>query len=259
MGETAGRAMVNFDRVAAEYDATRGGQERAIACARDVAGHLRPGDVLEIGVGTGIVAAALRAQAPHVDRLIGVDISVDMLAQARRRLPGAVVRASALHLPFGAGRFDSVVAVHILHLVTDLDATLAEAARVLRPGGRLVSVHSAPEHEEEDELAFATRRLRELDDRRRDAPSAVREAALRAGLRCVDQHPSSPRTAQHTPAGLADLITRRSWSYLWTIDEATWAAEVEPVIAALRALPDQHRPRPQQAHMTVSVLERTAT
>jgi hypothetical protein len=100
--------------------------------------------------------------------------------------------------------------------------------------------------------------LRELANRRDDSPNAVRAAALRAGLRCLDQHPSSPRTIRHTPAELAELITSRTWSYLWTIDDTTWAAEVDPVLDALRALPDQNRPRPQQVRMTVSVLERPA-
>lgn len=104
---------INFDRVAAEYDATRGGVERARAAAADLSGHLPGGVVLEIGVGTGIVADALLARAPQVQHLAGVDISAQMLGLARRRLPGCVVRGSAQRLPFPDQRFDAVIAVHV--------------------------------------------------------------------------------------------------------------------------------------------------
>lgn len=249
------RSDVNFDRVAADYDATRGGDVRAIACARDVVPHLPPGDTLEIGVGTGIVAAAVRAEASHVARLVGIDISVEMLAKASQRLPGAVVRASALQLPFGDARFDAALAVHVLHVVPDLDVALAEAARVLRPGGRLVAVHGEPEHAD-DALAAVMRPLRELAGPRQDSPAAVVTAAARAGFACVEQHPTSPRTTEYSPAQVADSIARRLWSYMWTIDDQTWAARVVPVIDAVRALPDADRVRPHESRMTLTVLER---
>ena len=255
MGE-APAPGAGFDRVAAEYDATRGGEERAAANARDLARHLPAGgDVLEIGVGTGLVAAALRREAPAL-RLAGVDVAAAMLDRARDRLPGGLVRASALRLPFPDARFDAVVAVHVLHLVPDLATTLAEAARVLRPGGRVVAIH-AETVPRRDELTEATRPLAEVLPRRPDSPAAV-AAAAGDRLRLVAQHPSEPRLGRHTPAELADLVERRVWSSLWTLDDDLWHRHVEPVIAALRALPDQHRPRPQEGRLTVSVLERVA-
>ena len=66
----------------------------------------------------------------------------------------------------------------------------------------------------------------------------------------------TPRRAQHTPAELADHFERRLWSWLWDLDDDAWHRHVEPVIAALRALPDQHRPRTQEGRMTLTVLER---
>jgi ubiquinone/menaquinone biosynthesis C-methylase UbiE len=256
VNEAARRGEINFDRVAAEYDATRGGVDRARAAARDVAGHLPTGDVLEIGVGTGIVAAALLGEAPQARRLVGVDISGEMLKRAQRRLPGSVLRASAQRVPFSDGQFHGVVAVHVLHVVSDITATLAEAARVLRPGGRVVAIHGEPQHPD-DELSDATRGLKAARSHRSDTPEAVRSAAHEAGLRCVEQHPTSPRTAQHSPAELADLIDRRSWSNLWALDDVEWQTHVAPVIEALRALPDQHRPRVQEARLTLTVLEHT--
>jgi SAM-dependent methyltransferase len=253
MGDAPGRGT-GFDRVAAEYDASRGGEERAAANARDVARHLPAGDVLEIGVGTGLVAAGLRREAPAV-RVAGVDIAAGMLDRARDRLPGGLVRASALRLPFPDACLDGVVAVHVLHLVADQALVLAEAARVLRPGGRVVAVHGEAVLPP-DELTEATRPMAVLMARA-DTPDGVRLAAGDR-LRVVAQHPSEPRLARHTPAELADLFERRVWSSLWALDDDRWQRHVEPVIAALRALPDQHRPRPQEGRTTVTVLERPA-
>jgi SAM-dependent methyltransferase len=255
MGATDGRGTVNFDRIADDYDASRGGEERARISARDVAQHLPPGDVLEIGVGTGILAEALTAEAPQMRRLAGLDVSTEMLRRARPRLPGRLIRASAQRLPLPDGAFDAVVMVHVLHLVPDMAAVLAEAARMLRRGGRVVAVHGEAE-DLDDDLYLATRGFRALGGGRLDTAAGVRAAAEAAGLRCAAQHPSSPRTTRHSPVELADLIGRRSWSRLWDLDDATWQTEVVPVIDALRALPDQDRPRVQRARMTVTVAER---
>jgi SAM-dependent methyltransferase len=252
----AQRGDVPFDRVADSYDATRGGAERATAAADDVREHLPPGLVLEIGTGTGIVAEALLASAPQVTGLAGVDISAPMLAHAARRIPGRALRASALRLPFGPATFDAVVAVHLLHLVPDLGATLAEAARVLRPGGRFVAVHGRPVHDRDDDLDASVRGLAALMGPPPDPPEVVRAAAEAAGLRCLLQRPATPHVMTPTPAQLAALVEARSWSALWNVDEAGWREHVEPVLAELRALPDQDRPRRQEARRTLSVFER---
>jgi hypothetical protein len=47
-----------------------------------------------------------------------------------------------------------------------------------------------------------------------------------------------------TPRIAADMIEARSMSWTWSVDEGTWAREVEPTVASLRALPDQDRARP---------------
>ena len=250
------RHEINFDRVAHEYEETRGGTVRAQAAARDLAPHLPPGRALEIGVGTGIVGQAVLHEAPAVTEIVGVDISAEMLRLATPRLPGRLVRGAAQRLPFAAGTFDAMVAVHILHLVPDLGATLREAARVLRPGGRLVAVHGTPRHANDDEFAAATRSMVALRAARSDAPDAVRTAASAAGLHCHSQQDGSPRTSRHTPAELAELLVSRTWSSLWDLDDDQWRTHVQPAVDALRALPDQHRVRTQSSRTTVTVLER---
>ena len=62
------------------------------------------------------------------------------------------------------------------------------------------------------------------------------------------------RTTQATPNELADTIATKLWSYLWLVDEPTWRDTIDPVIAALRALPDADRPRRQTARMRLTVL-----
>jgi SAM-dependent methyltransferase len=91
--------------------------------------------VLELGCGTGEFTCRV---APSGARLVALDLSPDLLARARARVgEGArFVRGNAEVLPFPAGRFDAVYGCSVLHHL-DLDATLAEVRRVLRPGGRL--------------------------------------------------------------------------------------------------------------------------
>jgi SAM-dependent methyltransferase len=261
MGQTPPRGEVDFDLIAPEYDVTRGGAERATDNALDIIDHLSPDGeatlraVLDIGAGTGIVAEAILAAAPAIGGVYGVDISAGMLERASARLPGHVVRASAQRLPFADGRFDAVVAVHVLHLVPDMTATLAEARRVLRPRGRVVAIHDVLRRED-GELTRAMRPALALDIRREDSAEAVRTAGAAVGLAVVEQHPSRLRTVHRSPAEQAEQIRRRTWSHLWNLTDAQWEAHVEPALKALDDLPDQHRRRAQVQRMTVTVLER---
>jgi SAM-dependent methyltransferase len=90
---------------------------------------------LELGCGTGEFTCRV---APSGAWLVALDLSPDLLARARARIGGAVrfVRGNAEALPFPAGHFDAVFGCSVLHHL-NLDATLAEVWRVLRPGGRL--------------------------------------------------------------------------------------------------------------------------
>jgi SAM-dependent methyltransferase len=91
--------------------------------------------LLDVGCGTGelLAAAAARGAAPA-----GADVAPGMVSRARRAAPGADVRlADAEDLPWPDGAFDVVAAVNVLHLADDPAAALAEAARVLAPGGLL--------------------------------------------------------------------------------------------------------------------------
>jgi ubiquinone/menaquinone biosynthesis C-methylase UbiE len=99
--------------------------------------------VLEVGPGPGFFSVAV-ARAASRGRLELVDIQLEMLDRARRRLREAGVRhaaftqASAAALPFRAAVFDVAFLAAVLGEVADPAACVASIARVLRPGGRLV-------------------------------------------------------------------------------------------------------------------------
>ena len=103
--------------------------------------NIPPGGVaLDVGSGPGSVTAALAEAAAPNGLAIGVDISEPMLARAVRNHAGprtGFVRADAQRLPLRSETVDAVVSIAVLQLIPDPAATLAEIARVLRPGGRL--------------------------------------------------------------------------------------------------------------------------
>ena len=104
----------------------------------------------DLGCGTGVVMSIL---APHVARVIGVDASDEMLAAATSRLadvPNAEVRHGALEsLPVADATLDAATLMLVLHHIPSPALALAEAARVLKPGGRLLIVDMAPHEREE--------------------------------------------------------------------------------------------------------------
>ncbi len=97
------------------------------------------GHVLDVASGTGLVAAELLRRGFRVTAL---DQSAEMLAVARARLDGRaeLVEASAEALPFADGSFDHLTVTYLLRYVDDPGATLAELARVVRPGGVVASL-----------------------------------------------------------------------------------------------------------------------
>lgn len=94
---------------------------------------------LEIGCGTGIHAAAIRDLGWNP---LGVDLSANMLGPAASRLP--VAQADAEHLPIGSQRLDAVIAVMVHTDMSGYAQVVAEAARILRPGGTFVHVGVHP-------------------------------------------------------------------------------------------------------------------
>jgi demethylmenaquinone methyltransferase/2-methoxy-6-polyprenyl-1,4-benzoquinol methylase len=129
-----------FDRIAPVYDV----MNRVMTMGLDVRwrrlaarGVVRPGDeVLDAACGTGDFALA--DLAAGAERVVGLDFSEAMLERARRKAPQVEwVRGDMLALPFGDASFDAATVGFGVRNVADLDLSLRELRRVLRPGGRL--------------------------------------------------------------------------------------------------------------------------
>jgi ubiquinone/menaquinone biosynthesis C-methylase UbiE len=118
--------------------------------------------LLDLGTGTGRM---LELFGDQIERGLGLDLSLDMLILARDRLERAglkncsVRQGDLYHLPLANNSFDVVILHQVLHFLDDGGRAIREAARVLRPGGRLLVVDFAPHKQEFLREQFAHRRL----------------------------------------------------------------------------------------------------
>lgn len=133
--------------------ATAGGGEMRLesnTLREEILGMLAPRDwkVVDAGCGDGFLTSAL---AGHFAAVVGVDHTPERLLAARARVPGANVEfrpGEVDALPVADGWADALFFSMVLHHVPAIPPVLAEAARVLRPGGRLVIAELAPHREE---------------------------------------------------------------------------------------------------------------
>ncbi|MDC0766499.1 class I SAM-dependent methyltransferase [Streptomyces sp. HD] len=234
--------MLDYDKEAERYDASRGGEPRAAAAADAVLGLLPDATrrLLDVACGTGIVTRRLAA-GRHGMHVTGVDLAHNMARQAAARMPGTVVLADSRRLPFGDGRFDAVSSVWLLHLARtddDVRTTVAECARVLRPGGIYVTtVDKAAAHNVGSDIdaVLASRPRRPA----RDQAALVESYALDHGLVPAGQARFTGRGQGRSPRRtVADL--RRGWFV--TLPPGDPLAD--GFAARLAQLPDQDRPRP---------------
>jgi ubiquinone/menaquinone biosynthesis C-methylase UbiE len=148
----------DIDIARAFTDADASGKSKALAAYLDtVAGvlaehkrssidamGLRPGDAgLDVGCGTGDEVRLIAERVGSSGRAVGVDVSGDLLATARERTPAGMaaefVVADAHTLPFADGEFASARVERTLQHVADPAAVIAQLARIVRPGGRVVA------------------------------------------------------------------------------------------------------------------------
>ncbi|HEX3574743.1 MAG TPA: metalloregulator ArsR/SmtB family transcription factor [Rhodopila sp.] len=149
LAERARVASESFRQKGADWDEMRALELPAQAVEDALLALIPPdpgGRLLDIGTGTGRVLELL---APRVRQALGVDASKAMLALARSRLSGmafahcAVRQADMYRLPLADQSFDTVVLQMVLHHAEDPAGAVAEAARVLRVGGRMIVIDLA--------------------------------------------------------------------------------------------------------------------
>jgi ubiquinone/menaquinone biosynthesis C-methylase UbiE len=222
---TEEQASVDFDRAAEFYDATRDvGDETNARTIRVLADELRgSGRVLEVGVGTGMIALPLAAQGFDV---VGIDLSSAMLGKLIQKADGRhlpVLRADATRLPFPDGAFGAAYGRHVLHLIPAWRTAVAELCRVVGPGVVLIDSGSN-EGNRWLELWAAMRSVVGPDadhvglDMSRDGTAELDEAFAAAG--------GVPREVEEiaypddeTVAGMLAEVERRSPSWTWRVSD----------------------------------------
>jgi demethylmenaquinone methyltransferase / 2-methoxy-6-polyprenyl-1,4-benzoquinol methylase len=153
-GELKREALDLFAPLPRHYDAVAAvlsfGQDPRWRQTMVEAVRAAPGDrVLDVATGTGLVAQALVRR--YSCDVLGLDQSTQMLSRARERVAAdpklrgrvTLVEGEAERLPFADGEFDHLTFTYLLRYVEDPAATMAELARVVKPGGRIASLEFA--------------------------------------------------------------------------------------------------------------------
>jgi ubiquinone/menaquinone biosynthesis C-methylase UbiE len=216
----------SFDAVAADYERIRAPvHEPAAVDLVDLLGPPARGGLLDVGSGTGVLAAA--AQTAGWAPVAGVDRSVPMLRLGRPRGLDRVAAADAVDLPFRDTTFAAVAAAFVLHLVARYDTVLFDMLRVLGPDGRLGVATWVGTIDEFTRTwrsvaeRFATKEL--LDDALRKAapwqerfsdPRRLDEALRDAGLRNVQLERRSYRSSMSVADYLAGRETAAAGRFL---------------------------------------------
>lgn len=234
--------VLDYDHEAASYDATRGGEPRAAAAAEAITALLpaTSRSIVDLACGTGIVTARLPG------RVLGVDRSTGMASVAATRLPGRIAIGDATRLPLAACSADAVTTIWLLHLLSlaESAAAIGEAARVLRPGGVLITTvnKSDASFRDDDDAAALIRRFRLSPGRSApDDQAWVRQTGAEHGLT-----PAGTATFR----GLGQGKSPRGWRE-WL--RGGWIEYAPPLEQALAALPDQDRARPDPVYTLLAL------
>ena len=196
------KTKARYNRIARFYDAIEYGSEGMFKVWRKQLWLQASGDVLEVGVGTGLSFDDYDAKT----EITGIDICAPMLEKARAKLATGrypyvkdVLLMDAHKLAFEDATFDCVVAQFVITLVENPEAVLSECRRVVKPGGRIILVNHLYS---ETGLSAAFERW-------------AAKHARKIGLR--PEFPFARLTAWAEASGDATLIERRKVSPFYTL------------------------------------------
>ena len=149
---TEPQVQAMFDRIAGFYDVmntvmTAGLHHRWRARAADLAALSAGDSALDVACGTGDLAIELSRRVGADGEVIGSDFAQEMLERARAKAPALQWElGNALDLPYASNRFDAATVGFGARNFSDLDRGLAEMARVVKPGGRVVVLEITTPH-----------------------------------------------------------------------------------------------------------------
>lgn len=148
--QRAANAQEYFAANAGEWDSLRAlhiPEDQVEGALLEFVGPSQVSSYLDLGTGTGRI---LELVAPRASRAVGIDLNGEMLSLARARIERAALghvqvrRGDLFELPYADDSFELITVHQVLHYLEDPSAAVAEAARVLKPGGRLVIADFAP-------------------------------------------------------------------------------------------------------------------
>ena len=245
--------MLDYSREAAHYDATRGGDERADAAAAAIRKLIRAdtATILDVACGTGIVTMRLAEEAR---RAIGIDRAEGMVTLAQTRLPGAVLCGDATNLPIATDSVDAAVMVWLLHLLepAQVEAAIAEVARVLRPAGTLITTV-----DKNDAVYAAGHDIANILGPIRAKFAPPQRDAMHTIIRLGRAHRLTP-TGEATFVGHGQGRTPQRWIEMIRTLDHDWTRAAGPDIVTgllrqLADLPNQTTPRADPTYRLIAL------
>ena len=215
---------IRFDTAADHYDKTRAVSDETMDRTISLlSSELRDrGRVLEVGVGTGLLALRLHEAGIPVS---GLDLSAPMLAKLVEKAGGAtpfpLVLGDATTMPFADRAFGAAYLRWVLHLIPGWRGALVEMARVVCPGGVLLVSLGAS-----DEVGTAVRaRFSEITGLSTDPVGLMwgNHSALDAELEGLGLRlrvlPATPEEGEEPLGTFLDAIEEGRWSWTWHVPE----------------------------------------
>ena len=223
----------SFDQAADFYDNTRPlfgvTADVGIQSLMDAAGE--EARILEVGTGTGRISVPLMERGAD---LIGCDLSAKMLLRQREKYPSArLVQSDAPSLPFPSAHFDTILIVHVMHLIGPWREALREFKRVLAAGGALLNVSTSATVGESirDRMRDHWRGWLEKQNVNTRQPGAQSGEEVRAELRLLGAHLIEVEVVRFSfPFSLRAELERyasRVFSDTWSVTEPLYQASLE--------------------------------